>query len=111
LEEMAVGPWGTVRGGYFSYELHGVGGGVDCATVFRQQYMNGELPPLSSPLGESEGYKPADFDRPIEIAEESGSAVEIDDNVLPETMPDFIRSGRGQRDNVRDPRVPPRAPG
>jgi hypothetical protein len=44
---------------------------------------------LSSPLAESEGYKPADFDRLIEISGESGSTVEIDENMLLEAMPDF----------------------
>jgi hypothetical protein len=45
---------------------------------------------LSSPLTESEGYKPADFDRLIEISGESGSTVEIDENMLLEAMPDFM---------------------
>lgn len=44
---------------------------------------------LSSPLAESEGYKPADFDRLVEILGESGSTVEIDENMLLEAMPDF----------------------
>jgi hypothetical protein len=44
---------------------------------------------LSSPLAESEGYKEANFDRLIEISGESGSTVEIDENMLLEAMPDF----------------------
>ena len=47
--------------------------------------------PIKTPIfAESEGYKPADFDRLIEISGESGSAVEIDENTLLEGMPDFI---------------------
>ena len=46
---------------------------------------------LSSPLAESEGYKPADFDRLVQISEESGSTIEIDENMLLEAMPDFIQ--------------------
>jgi hypothetical protein len=45
---------------------------------------------LSSPLAESEGYKPADFDRLIEVSGEGGNIVEIDENMLLEAMPDFI---------------------
>jgi hypothetical protein len=45
---------------------------------------------LSSPLVESEGYKPADFDRLIEISGESGGTVKIDENMWLEAMPDFI---------------------
>jgi hypothetical protein len=44
---------------------------------------------LSSPLAESEGYKPADFDRGAEISGEGDSTVEIDENMLLEGMPDF----------------------
>ena len=47
-------------------------------------------PPALSILAESEGYKPADFDRHIEISGESGGTVEIDENMLLEAMPDFI---------------------
>ena len=47
-------------------------------------------PPALSILAESEGYKPADFDRLIEISGESGSTVAIDENMLLEAMPDFI---------------------
>jgi hypothetical protein len=36
-----------------------------------------------------EGYKPAEFDRLIEISGESGGTEEIDENVLPEAMADF----------------------
>jgi hypothetical protein len=45
---------------------------------------------LSSPLAESEGYKPADFDRLVVISGESGVREEIDENMLLEAMPDFI---------------------
>jgi hypothetical protein len=45
---------------------------------------------LSSPLTESEGYKPADFDRLVEISGESGNREKIDENVLLEAMPDFM---------------------
>jgi hypothetical protein len=45
---------------------------------------------LSSPLAESEGYKPADFDRLVEISVESDVKEEIDENTLLEAMPDFI---------------------
>jgi len=45
---------------------------------------------LSSALAESEGYKPANFDRLIEVSGESGSIIEIDENMLLEAMPDFI---------------------
>jgi hypothetical protein len=45
---------------------------------------------LSSPLAESEGYKPADFDRLVEISGESDVTEEIGENTLLEAMPDFI---------------------
>jgi hypothetical protein len=48
------------------------------------------FPIVLSILAESEGYKPADFDRLIEISGESGGTVEIDENTLLEAMPDFI---------------------
>jgi hypothetical protein len=48
------------------------------------------FPPALSILAESEGYKPADFDRLIEISGESGVGEEIDENMLLEAMPDFI---------------------
>jgi hypothetical protein len=48
------------------------------------------FPPAISILAESEGYKPADFDKLIEISGESGSSLEIDENMLLEAMPDFI---------------------
>jgi hypothetical protein len=48
------------------------------------------FPLKNSILAESEGYEPADFDRLVEISGESGSAVEIDENMLLEAMPDFI---------------------
>ena len=47
------------------------------------------FPPALSILAESEGYKPADFDRLIEISGESGAIVKIDENTLLEGMPDF----------------------
>jgi hypothetical protein len=40
-------------------------------------------------LRENEGYEPADFDRHIEVSGGSGSAPEIDENMLLEEMPDF----------------------
>jgi hypothetical protein len=48
------------------------------------------FPLKNSIFAESEGYEPADFDRLIEISGESGDAVEIDENMLLEGMPDFI---------------------
>jgi hypothetical protein len=48
------------------------------------------FPLALSILAESEGYKPADFDRLIEISGESGGTVVIDENMLLEAMPDFI---------------------
>jgi hypothetical protein len=49
------------------------------------------FPPALSIVAESEGYKPAEFDRLIEISGEGGSStVAIDENMLLEAMPDFI---------------------
>jgi hypothetical protein len=48
------------------------------------------FPRALSILSESEGYKPADFDKLIEISGESGSPVEIDENMLLEAMPDLM---------------------
>jgi hypothetical protein len=48
------------------------------------------VPLKNSIFAESEGYEPADFDRRIEISGESGGAVEIDENMLLEAMPDSI---------------------
>jgi hypothetical protein len=48
------------------------------------------FPLKNSIFAESEGYEPADFDRLIEISGESGAAVEIDENMLLEAMPDFM---------------------
>jgi hypothetical protein len=46
--------------------------------------------PLDLPiLTESEGYKPADFDKLIEISGETGAPEEIDEKMLLEAMPDF----------------------
>jgi hypothetical protein len=47
------------------------------------------FPRVQSIFAESEGYEPADFDRLIEISGESGSAVEIDENMMLEAMPDY----------------------
>ncbi len=47
--------------------------------------------PRAQPVSaESEGKLPADFDRRIEILDENGGAVEIDEDMLLEAMPDFI---------------------
>jgi hypothetical protein len=48
------------------------------------------FPPALSIVAESEGYKPAEFDRNVEVSGESGSKLEIDENMLLEAMPDFI---------------------
>jgi hypothetical protein len=48
------------------------------------------FPRGQSIFAESEGYKPADFDRLIEISGENGGPVEIDENMLLEAMPDHI---------------------
>jgi hypothetical protein len=48
-------------------------------------------PALPSMLAESEGYKPAEFDRCLEISGESGSIKEVDENELLEAMPDFVQ--------------------
>jgi hypothetical protein len=58
--------------------------------VSDEGYLNTFPPMLPSILAESEGYKPAEFDRLIEISGESGGIVEIDENVWLEAMPDFI---------------------
>jgi hypothetical protein len=47
------------------------------------------FPPALSILAESEGYKPADFDRRIEISGEDGGREEVDENTWLEAMPDF----------------------
>jgi hypothetical protein len=49
------------------------------------------FPPAISILAESEGYKPAEFDRLIEISGASGTTTQIDENMLLEAMPDFIQ--------------------
>ena len=49
------------------------------------------FPRVQPVLAESEGKPPADFDRRIEILDESGGTVEIDEDMLLEAMPDFIR--------------------
>ena len=48
------------------------------------------FPLALSIFAESEGYKPADLDRRIDISGDSGITVEIDENMLLEAMPDFI---------------------
>jgi hypothetical protein len=48
------------------------------------------FPPALSIFAESEGYKPADFDKLVEISGESGVTEEIDENMLLEAMPDFV---------------------
>ncbi len=45
---------------------------------------------LPSPFAESEGYKPADFDRLIEIAGDGSEFETIDENLLLEAQPDFM---------------------
>jgi hypothetical protein len=55
--------------------------GDDCLVTF---------PPTVPILAESEGYKPADFDRLVEISGEGGDLEKIDENTLLEAMPDFI---------------------
>ena len=47
-------------------------------------------PPLIPMLAESEGYKPADFDRLVKISGEDGQVETIDENTLLEAMPDFV---------------------
>jgi hypothetical protein len=46
---------------------------------------------LSSPYEESEGYKPADFDRLIEIAGDGREFETIDESTLFEAQPDFVQ--------------------
>jgi hypothetical protein len=46
---------------------------------------------LPSPLTESQGYKPADFDRLIEISGENGAVEEIDENTWWEAMSDHLQ--------------------
>jgi hypothetical protein len=59
-------------------------------SVSEEGYLVTFPPALPSIFAESEGYKPAEFDRLIEISGESGSTVEIDEDMLMEAMPDFI---------------------
>jgi hypothetical protein len=61
---------------------------ADCCKV-SEGYLS-TYAPASSILAESEGYKPAEFGRRIEISGESGSRLEFDENVLLEAMPDFV---------------------
>jgi hypothetical protein len=49
------------------------------------------FPRAISIFAESEGYKPADFDKLIEISGEGDAKEEIDENMLLEAMPDFMR--------------------
>jgi hypothetical protein len=48
------------------------------------------FPRRQSIFAESEGYKPADFDRLIEISVENVGSMGIDENMLLEAMPDHI---------------------
>lgn len=59
-------------------------------TVTDEGYLVTLPPALSSILMESEGYRPAEFDKLIEISGESGSTANIDENMWLEAMPDFI---------------------
>jgi hypothetical protein len=59
--------------------------------VSEEGYLVTFPPALPSILAESEGYKPAEFDRLIQISGEPGSAMDIDENTLFEAMPDAIR--------------------
>jgi hypothetical protein len=58
-------------------------------TVSDDSYV-GTFPLKNFILAESEGYEPAVFDTHVEISGESGGAVQIDENMLLEAMPDFI---------------------
>jgi hypothetical protein len=49
------------------------------------------LPILLSSSVEREGYKPADFDRLIEIAGDGREFDTIDESTLFETQPDFVQ--------------------
>ena len=57
-------------------------------TVSDEEYLT-TYPPALSIFAESKGHKPADFDKLIEISDESDSTVEVDENMLLEAMPDF----------------------
>jgi len=46
---------------------------------------------LSSPLVESDGYEPENFDRLVGISDASGSTELIDENTLLEAMPDHLQ--------------------
>jgi hypothetical protein len=59
--------------------------------VSDEGYITTYPPTLPSILIESEGYKPADFDRLIEILRKDGSTEQIDENELLEAMPDFVQ--------------------
>jgi len=48
------------------------------------------FPRVQPVLAESVGKPPADFDRRIKILDENGGAVEIDEDMLLEAMPDYI---------------------
>ena len=49
------------------------------------------FPIALSIFAESEGYKPADFDRLVKVSGESGVVEEIDENMLLEAMPDHLQ--------------------
>lgn len=48
------------------------------------------FPPALSILRESDGYKPADFDRLVEVSGDNGVVDTIDENMMLEAMPDFM---------------------
>ena len=48
------------------------------------------FPPALFIVAESEGYWPAEFDRNVEVSGESGSKLEMDENMLLEAMSDYI---------------------
>jgi hypothetical protein len=49
------------------------------------------FPPTLPILTESEGHKPARFDKALEISTGDGAVEEIDENMLLEAMPDLVR--------------------
>lgn len=58
--------------------------------VLGEGYLD-TFPPDIPILIESEGYKPADFDRLVEISAVDGGTDEIDENTLLEAMPDHVQ--------------------
>ena len=57
--------------------------------VCDERYLR-TFPPALSIFAESEGYKPAEFDRRVEISGEGGGKEEVGENTWLEAMPDFI---------------------